>query len=214
MLTAMTRGIARGFSLVELLIATAAAAFLLSGLVSVLVTTLQHQTRTLRHAHLEYELHALLDLIRSDLKRAGARDARVEATPPSDNNFMGLVVARDDCILYSYASVPDRGGGPRPEDYAGLRLDDGRLRMKTSDATCPPEGCTDCMSGHWSTLNDERSTEITAARFDLRHLRVPGGYVVREIDVTLTGRLRTAPTIARTVHAVVTLPNDAPAPQD
>lgn len=214
MLITMTRGIPRGFSLIELLIATAAGAFLLSGLVSVLVTTLQHQTSTLRHVRVEYELHALLDLIRSDLKRAGARDARVEATPPSENDFLGLVVPRDDCILYSYASEPHRGGGPRPEDYAGLRLDDGRLRMKTSDATCPPEGCNDCMSGYWSTLNDERSTEITAARFHLRRLPVPGGYVVREIDVTLTARLRTTPAIVRTAHAVVTLPNDVPAPQD
>jgi len=214
MLIAMTRSVPRGFSLIELLIATTAGVFLLSGLVSVLVTTLQHQTRTLKHARLEYELHALLDLIRSDLKRAGARDALVEATSPSDNDFLGLAVPRDDCVLYSYASVPNHSGRRTPDDYAGLRLDDGRLRMKTSDTSCPPEGCTDCMSGRWATLNDERSTEITAARFELRRLPAPGGYVVREIEVTLTARLRAVPAIVRTVHAVVTLPNDVPTSHD
>jgi len=214
MLITMTRSVPRGFSLIELLIATTVGAVLLSGLVSVFVTTLQHQTRTLNHARLEYELHALLDLIRSDLKRAGGRDALVEATSPSDNHFLGLAVPREDCVLYSYASERNRGGRRMPDDYAGLRLDDGRLRMKTSDTSCPREGCTDCMSGHWATLNDERSTEITAARFDLHRLPAPGGYVVREIDVTLTARLRAAPTIVRTVHAVVSLPNDVPAPQD
>ena len=214
MLITMTRNVPRGFSLIELLVATAAGAFLLSGLVSVFVTTLQHQTRMLNHARLEYELHALLDLIRSDLKRAGARDARVEATSPSDNDFLGLSVPREDCVLYSYASEPNRGGRRTPDDYAGLRLDDGRLRMKTSDTTCPQKGCTDCVSGHWATLNDERSTEITAARFDLHLLPAPGGYVVRVIELTLTARLRATPTIVRTVHAVVTLPNDVPAPQE
>jgi len=214
MLITLTRSVPRGFSLIELLIATAAGAFLLSGLVSVLVATLQHQTRTLRQARVEYELHALLDLIRSDLKRAGSRNALVKATSPSDDDFLGLAVPREDCVLYSYASEPKRGGRRTPDDYAGLRLDDGRLRTKTSDASCPQEGCTDCMSGHWATLNDERSTEITAARFDLHSLPAPGGYVVREIDVTLTARLRAAPTIVRTVHAVVTLPNDIPAPKD
>lgn len=214
MLIAMARDLARGFSLIELMIATAAGAFLLSGLIAVLVTTLQHQTSTLRHAHLEYELHAIIDLIRTDLKRAGAREARTEESPPSNNAFLGLSLPGENCILYSYASAPDRAGQPGPEDYAGLRLDDGRLRMKTSDDTCQPDGCTDCASGHWSTLNDERSTEITAVRFDLRSLPAPGGYVVREIAVTLTGQLRAVPKIVHSVHAVITLPNDVPAPQD
>ncbi len=102
----------RGAGLVELMVASLIALAVLATLVSVYSATARHSSRQLRETDLRSQIHATLETISSDIRRAGFRafDARNE--PASRNPFQqpgnrlrtGALRGQPDasCILYSY----------------------------------------------------------------------------------------------------------------
>jgi len=60
-----------GMTLVELMIASVIALIALSSVITVYSATAHHSSQQLQQTHLHQQLHGLLHLISSDLKRAG-----------------------------------------------------------------------------------------------------------------------------------------------
>lgn len=204
----------RGFSLVELMTATAIGLLVISGIVFVLFETTRAVRHVLSSAHLRQTQVTVMSIMTSELRRAGYWSRAGLAPDTMANRFAGIHRVGDDCLLYSYDQQHDDPDGiPDPEDQHGLRLANGVLQIKTSDTACGPAVCSTCDSGHWLALTDPNTVTITGLTFgDHREpliINDAGAAVeVRRIDINVAGRHRDDPDIHHRLHASVDIRND------
>jgi len=210
----LTRADSRGFSLVELMVALAAGLFILAGVTFLYAEVVRANTAVLRTAHLQQTLWSLMAAMADDVRRAGYWSrAELVLDGASVNGFAPLHIVDGDCLLYSYdEDGDDADGAPDPEDQHGFRLDDGQVRIKTSDNTCGAATCDDCSSGTWWLLTDPQAVRIGALRFtgnERAHLLADGTrqLVVREIGISLEGAIAADPAVHHTLATSVSVRN-------
>lgn len=186
MLTQRTR-MQGGFSLVELMVGVVVGMIVVGAAGVVYVTTVRSSTDTLRITKLNQELRTMMDVMVSDIRRAGARDYVLadldtdgdgtidleewQAYAQSQNPFTVRDGANDtditlldgaSCVLYAYDATY-RGGTTETvdaTDYFGFKLEGSNLRMLTSGVTT-----NDCATGTWETLNDNNTISIDTLTF-------------------------------------------------
>ena len=174
-----------GMTLIELMIAGVIALIALSSVITVYSATASHSSQQLQQAHLHQQLHGLMHLISSDLKRAGYWSFSPNLLAPSANPFQ--IQANqvrihlydgenpDSCILFSYDLDQD--------GLVGIgRCDDSDCRNHTDDDNVEQFGFRlrdtriqsrfggtefDCEGGNWQTVNDP-GIEITQLGFEQR----------------------------------------------
>lgn len=112
--------------------------------------------------------------------------------------------AEDDCILFSYDANNDGLIDAATERY-GFRFNavDGTIETGTA--------VTSCTAGSWESLNDDSNVEITD--FDIEAVTSTNAAAtvnvcVREIHLSIDGRLTTDNNVTRTVQEVVKVRND------
>lgn len=204
----------RGHTLSELLIAAVIALFILSGVVLMYGEFARANHRLLGQAQLHQALTAAGALIGGELRRAGYWSrAHDTLGGHAINGYAPLRIIGEGCVLYSYdkdRNSPD--GQPREEDRFGLRLAEGTLQLKTSDAFCATRDCASCASGMWWAMTDPQ--HITVTSFSLheeRHILDSGNgaaIAVRNIRFTIGGELKRDPSIHRTLSARINVRND------
>ena len=172
----------RGISLPELMIAAVIALIALSAVLTIYSASARHSSQLLQRALLHQQLHALLHLISTDLRRAGywhfdpARRASTEN--PFHNATHRLRILSDtgeipdSCILYGYdldqdglvgvghcdkTSCADGTDNDNVEQF-GFRLRAGRVQSRYGGSEF------NCISGYWQTMNDP-AVEITQLQF-------------------------------------------------
>ena len=174
-----------GMTLVELMIASVIALIALSSVITVYSATAHHSSQQLQQAHLHQQLHGLLHLISSDLKRAGYWSFSPKLLAPSANPFQNPANQvrvqsyagenPDSCILFAYdmdqdglvgvGRCDDSGCASQTDDdnveQFGFRLRDARVQSRYGGTDF------DCESGYWQTVNDP-DIEITRLRFEQR----------------------------------------------
>ena len=174
-----------GMTLVELMIASVIALIALSSVITVYSATAHHSSQQLQQAHLHQQLHGLLHLISSDLKRAGYWSFSPNLLAPSANPFQNPANQvrvqsygeenPDSCILFAYdmnqdglvgvGRCDDSGCASQTDDdnveQFGFRLRDARVQSRYGGTDF------DCESGYWQTVNDP-DIEITRLRFEQR----------------------------------------------
>ncbi len=203
-----------GFSLVELMVAMTIGLSVIAGVAFALFGTAQASRQALLEAQLRQAVATAITVIDGELRRAGywsgAGDA---ANAPLRNGHATLQQLSEDCLFYGYdRDADDADGLPADDDRFGLRLSAGALQIRTSGPPCAAP-CTSCTGGNWFAVNDpqwviiERLTFREIARElplddDARRL------TVREIEVTLAGRLRHATELRHRAHARIALRND------
>ncbi|MCL4316405.1 MAG: prepilin-type N-terminal cleavage/methylation domain-containing protein [Gammaproteobacteria bacterium] len=211
---------ASGFSLVELMISIAVGLLVLAGVTTMFAHNVKASGDTLKMARLHQELQAIMSLMTRDLRRAGYWGNASSATVPGNSDTNPFTLDNpgkygsepdDSCITLSY----DRNGdgvvttSPSGDDERfGFRLNDGAAETRQSGA--------DCSAGGWEDINDTVTTEITGLNFALatRSADIDGSgsgassIVVREVTVTLSGRLRKDTTVSRTLQDTVRVHND------
>jgi len=219
-----------GFSLVEMMIASAVGLMLLAGLTFIFTHSVKANTDTLKSAHLHQELRAITDIMTQDIRRSGywtnaicSVNANILAAGTTAGycagiagqaNPFGMIIINHDntCIMYSYDATPNGildtapNPGNIPDEQFGFRLNGGAVEMRQAGA--------DCDAGGWQDISDPKSITITQLQFnssDSKFVDIntnTGRLVTRHIDIVLQGQLKNDPSIQRTVTSGIRVRND------
>jgi prepilin peptidase dependent protein B len=204
-----------GFSLIELLIAMTVSMVLLSGLVYIFTSFIRLNTDMVKMIRLNQDLRGIMSIMINDIRRAGYwSQARLAVGSNIPNRFSTVSVINGDCILYSYDEQKNNSTGiPESDDYAGFKLDQSSIMIKTSAGNCLVKNCNNCNAGFWWKLNDNNVVHITKLHF--RHVNNSFPFMqgtmqlnVRRIDIMLGGALVHAPDITYTLQDSVYIPNN------
>lgn len=169
-----------GFSLIELMVGMVLGLIVVSAVITLVLSIIQSNNRTIQATRLTQELRATAAVIAADVKRArGVGDPFETATQVGGNPFRAIDAATAGCLRYAYDNAP---GG---RNFHTISLSNGSVMF--ADATAQPA----CGAGE--RLNSPFIT-ISALSF------VQNG---RSITVTLTGALDSAPEIQRTITQTI-----------
>ncbi len=183
-----------GFSLIELMVAMVAGLVLIGGALAVFTDTLRTNADNLAVTKLNQELRAVMDVMLSDVRRAGA-DLDAQTRP---NKALNPVAAAEDkkdispfmratttlrvltyggvpasCIMYSYDRFYDApqnlplsvwGATPPDSEVFGFRLNNGAVEMLTGGTTVT----NNCDAGVWQALTNPNVVTINRLEFDTR----------------------------------------------
>lgn len=213
-----------GFGLVELMISILVGLIVIAAVTSLVLASLRTDRETLQMTRLTQDLRSVMALVTRDIRRAGYWPHAIEdiGTGASLNPHDEITFDDPDlsdgldaiCILYSYHE--DGAGSIEVVDAPereGFRLDPDNLWIEAAN---PSTGPTDCDAGSgWITLTDdlpgERVIEITEFAFrtvDSDPFATAGGVTIREIVVSLEGRLADDPTVTRRIEETIRVRND------
>ncbi len=221
-----TRRLARGLSIVELLVGMAIGLFILAGSSALFVANIASSRRLALETRINQDLRATMDLIVRDLRRgaywgnalAATRAEAVQAnpyatvslTPPTDPNQ----------ILYSYTRDTTESSSLDSNEVFGFRLAGGAIQMCMGGSSA--SACS-----NWQTLSNTDILTIstlhitpTETTLDLRSacptnctdtVLAPScpRLQVRSYAIVLTGTSTTDAALSRTLRSQVRLRNDA-----
>ncbi len=227
-----------GFSLVELMISITVGLVVLAGVTTMFVQNVKAGGDTLKMARLNQELQATMSLMTRDIRRAGywGNASSSIGTGPNANPFTldapgnYGVEAAGSCITFSYdrdgdGNIDVGSGSASPANNAderfGFRLRSGEGVVETRQSGAA------CTAGGWEDLTDTVNTEITGLTFtpttksvDLDGPATPSSpevcvtgcgtstINVREVTITLSGRLRKDAGVSRVLQDKVRVHND------
>jgi len=230
LITLQPRFTLRGFSLVEMMVASLVGLILFAGISFIFTYTVKANADALKSAHLHQELRAVMDIMIQDIRRSGywskavctinsnilwpATTADYCGGLAGQSNPFDVITINDDntCLLYSYDATPNGvlditpNKADIPDERFGLRLNDGAVEMRQAGA--------DCVTGGWQDISDPRSIVITQLQFNSNKTKFTdintnlGRIVTREIDILLQGQLKKDPGTQRTVISGVHIRND------
>jgi len=223
-----------GLSLIELMVAIVIGLIVVGGLTSLVVATLRTNNENMKMTRLTQELRGAMQLITRDLRRAGfSRDALLDVSAGvMGNQFITIAYEDTDsdgfdddgCLLYAYdgkptvsagaATVADVNGTLEADgsEQHGVRYDADNLLIEYKNGSA--SSCAD--TADWEPMTDKNSVEITALTFgdvggtgSFPSVVATGSTVtVREIQVTISGRLKDDPSVTRTIQNTVRVRND------
>ncbi len=225
---------ASGFSLVELMISIAVGLVVLAGITTMFAHNVKAGGDAMKMARLNQELQAVMSMMTRDIRRAGywgnASSAIGAPLNPANTNpfddpatFTRVATGNhgtaplNSCITFSYdrdgdGNIDLGSSGASPANNAderlGFRLNSGALEARKSGAACT--------AGGWEDLTDTATTAITSLTFNLvtRSVDIDGArpatsnIIVREVTITLSGRLRRDTAVSRTLRDKVRVHND------
>lgn len=225
----------RGFSLSELMIASAISLFVIAGALQLYSLNIQATNDTLRQSLLNQELRATLDLLRNDLRRAGHWMLEPGLDLAEENPFQSVTndvqfgaasgETDDSCILYSFDLNGDGLVGVGPSGTPGMNtstdnLEQFALRLRAGQVQLRNGGSVfSCSSGSWQAITDP-DTEITALHFELQQdcLNLidteadcssgAAALLRRQIRISLAARNRDDPNIVQQLNNTVAIAND------
>jgi len=207
------------------MVAIAIGLVVLASVTTMFVQNVKAGGDTLKMARLNQELQAVMSMMTRDIRRAGywgnASSAIGSSTPnpnpfalDATGNYIGE--AANSCITFSYDMDGDgnldvgSGASPTddPDERLGFRLNSGALEARQSGF--------DCTAGGWQDITDSVTTEITGLTFalDTKSVDIDGLgagtslIIVREVTITLSGRLRKDTGVSRTLQDKVRVHND------
>lgn len=213
-----------GFSLVELMISITVGLVVLAGVTAMFAHNVKASGDTLKTARLHQELQAVMSLMTRDLRRAGYWGNASSAIGSGTSNTNPFTLGNPSnfgaepagsCITFSYDMDGDgnldvgSGAAPTgdPDERLGFRLRSGAVQTRGRG--------TDCGGGWWEDITDTFATEITGLNLALatRSADIDGiaggaSIVVREVAITLSGRLRNDTAVSRTLQDRVRVHND------
>ncbi len=209
-----------GFSLVELMVSIAVGLVVLAGITTMFAHNVKAGGDAMKMARLNQELQAVMSLMTRDIRRAGYWGNASSSIGPDTSNTNPFTLdtpgtlsgeAANSCITFSY----DRNGNGSitsdPDERLGFRLISLAVQARKSSAS--GAACTD---GDWERITDPATTEITGLTFALaaENVDIDGArpatsnIIVREVTITLSGRLRRDTAVSRTLRDTVRVHND------
>jgi len=146
------------------------------------LATYKGSMTTLAQSKLGQEMNSMMDLMVTELRRAGYSAETSIATSPANNSFSTLnstalavydnmtsntkqaYTGSGSCIIYSYDM--DSNGVVAASELSGFRLNNGVVQLRTAGNTAAPDTCATA-SNTWSDLTDSGFMTVSALTFDL-----------------------------------------------
>ncbi len=161
-----------GFTLTELMISTVVGMIAVGGVLSVYLGTVKSSSEMLKASKLNQELSAAMEIMVSDIRRAGYWTTATPGNLVNPFTQAGTNLSVDgspmdmsgSCILYTYDATYRGGtaGSVDTTDYFGFKKDGDVVRMlKSGNST------TDCGSGTWESLTDSDTIIVDTLTFDI-----------------------------------------------
>ena len=209
-----TAGRQAGFSLVEIMVAMALSLVLFGGLLNAYVATVKSSGELISAAHLDNELHKLMDMMSRDVRRAGTHGDPVALISSGGTNPFALGTpsahsgeAANSCLTFSYDwdsdGVLDTAS---PDERYGYRLKNGAVQARQGGL-----GCNANAEPHWFDITDPDVYTITALQFDVTSQTV-SGMIMRDVEITLNAQLVSDAEVTRNLIKTVRVRNDIPTP--
>jgi prepilin peptidase dependent protein B len=202
-----------GVGLVEFMIAVTLGLILVTGAVSLYAGTVKSNADLLKTIRLEQELHAVMDLMLGDLRRAGSHGQPSAFATGAPNPFVldapGAFTGEtaDSCVTFTYDldqdGLLDTATG---DERFGYRLRSETIEMRRQGLACGASGTPD-----WEPVTDPGHTRITALEFAIATTQA-GAMKVRTVQIALSGEPVGDSSISRTLVREVRVQNDLYAP--
>lgn len=200
--------VARGLTLVELLVGLALGLFVIAVAATLLASQGREQRRLAVEHRLMQDLRTASDVIARDLRRAGHwGDA---ASAPAANPYAPIApsAAASDAITFRYSRDAVENGIVDPNEQFGLRLRNGVVEL--------------LLGGAWQALTDGGTLFVTEFRIApvVHELNLADHCVdclapgceprqqVRSIDLVLSAHAAADAAVRRSLHSTVRLRND------
>jgi prepilin peptidase dependent protein B len=220
---------ARGFSLIELMVALVLGLIVSIAIVAFTMSSFRSNGQFVLSARLTQELRNTMDLMTRDLRRAGYNQDAMKSVGGGSTSPFAPMLLQADCVIYAY----DRDGGTNGAldvangEVRGLRrktvkvnnVDVGVIEYaQSSGATKPkcdgatadytkfPPACN--TASMWCSLSDPSILNITGLTFTDKRTTVGSSLALRDIGVKLDGQLRNDTTFTRTVDTSVRIRSD------
>lgn len=167
----------RGFTIIELMVGILVSFIVVAAAFSMYSVSVNASSQNVKAARLHHELQSIMDLMTSDIRRAGYWNATLRSPAAASNPHMdgigALRATTPGCILYSYdneratpASVPGNGGNnPANAEMFGFKLVGGEVQMRKSCDT-PGISCN-CTEGTWEAISDSPAIVIDRLTFSV-----------------------------------------------
>lgn len=211
----MRQPLQSGVSLVEMMVAMTLGLVLLAGILNLFFNALRSSHNLVAGKQIDDELHATLDLITRDLRRAGALGNPLRQMESSAliNPFVIDPIsaytgeAANSCMTfgYDYNGNGSADTGSTDERY-GYRLRAGVVQMRVSG-----QACTANTTPAWNNVTTSSQVLVTSLQFivtSVTNLHV----TERLATVSIAGQLAGDSTVARSMSRSVRLRNDGYVP--
>jgi type IV pilus assembly protein PilW len=209
-----------GLTFIELMIALALNAILMSALLTVFMANIEHYRKSLNISRLNQQLQNSLNLMANDIRRAGywSNAANDIGLDQNTNPFMAsgadiTTNVANNCILFAYdqnsnGTLPAISSSIDDKRY-GYRLTNQILQARPPGA---PFNCTTA-AADWENMTDPNFVLITALSFNLTTATLttgPGsrGINLRNVTITITGQLANDASITKTLTQQIRIRND------
>ena len=213
----------KGFSLIEMLVTLTIIAILLAVFVAMFTAAIKRNKQALNVTRLDQSMQTALNLMASDIRRAGFWGAAISGlhTHANNNPFNTTDISingTNDCILFSY---DQNGDGTLPsvgtnDERYGYRLMNSALQARPAGASF---SCA-AVASAWENLTDAAIIQITNLSFveTDRVVDIDGAgagtasMTVRSIVISLTGRLTADTSVTKALSTQVKIRNDKYSP--
>lgn len=165
-----------GLSLVELMVGLVVGLIVVAGAGAMYVTTVRGQTYALRAAKLNQDLRATMNVIASDVRRAGYWSGSVVVIPGAPvrytfppNPFTGpqtdvAVLEGGTCLMYAYDASGD-GAGIDAGEIFGFRFNANARVVQMLDPGNNLTQTSDCTTGTWGAMTSNDTVVIDSLSF-------------------------------------------------
>ncbi|MGS3150388.1 PilW family protein [Aeromonas sanarellii] len=193
---------ARGFSLVELLIAMVAGLLLVAAAISLFVTVLKAESTAMKVSRLNQELQSVVDMIARDVQRAGydaGSAAMLNAASGARSLFYfdSTTDLASDCIRVKYDDDGDGSLGSTEIRRYNYDSAGKTVRLDTGSAAS-------CTAGN--NISTEDTIEVTALSFTPLTGSLSSG--ARTVQLSISGRDKGTPALNLTLQRDIKLRND------
>jgi prepilin peptidase dependent protein B len=196
-----------GLSLIELMITMAIGLMMMAALSAVFANTIGVNSRSLQLSQLQEESTVVMELMASDLRRAGFRaNAHLVVVDPDNasTDFNDSVVvshhpdeAPQSCVLFRY-DANQNGSFDGSAELFGYRLRSGQVQRRQDAA--------DCGSAGWQALTSADMVAVESLTFTLTE-RSSGTLLEQIITLALTTANPTDDTLKRQLATEVVVRN-------
>lgn len=187
------RARARGFSLVELMVALVAGLVVVGAVLALVVAIMKSNRETLQATRLNQELRATLAVIANDLRRArSVDDPLTVAMAAGGNPYAAVSTATGGCVVYAYAIDMDRDGVVDPDAWHVIWLNGSSVELDTATSrptNCPPGNATQRVHPLGSDQVEITALTFTPTTTTSTPPQPTDESLVREVTVTVTGHL-------------------------
>ena len=210
----------RGFSLVELLVATAVGLVLTTWAISMFVTSLGNNRKLITEAQVNQNLRAAADLITREVRRAGYWGHSIAGTRTSSTgstttpNPYRAITATAGTIGYDFSRDASENDTLDTNEQFAFQLSGGVIQMRTDAATPTWVNVTD---PNTVTITDFTVTDTSAAALPLGNacsITCSAGTpncpttTVRSYRISITGTSTKDSAVTRTLETKVRARND------